>query len=211
MTGSNYEIATEIKSKKEINSITYMGNLSCHRDESIYDVGMALEQINKTSEKKHYLDIYANLNSELKRKFEGINSIRLHDFVSGSEFRRIFLNAELFLHVEDFSEESIDRVKHSVSTKIADILASGIPLLAYGPDNIASMNHLKNNKCAICVNHKKDLKNMLEWVFREQKIRDAVAGRGLMAARQYHNSYHDSKKLYKFIEYTCNKTITRQG
>lgn len=211
MTGSNYEIATEIKSKKEINSITYMGNLSCNRDVSIYDVGATLDQLNKTSEKKYYLDIYANLSSELKRKFSSINSIRLHDFVSGNEFRRVFVNAELFLHVEDFSEESIDRVKHSVSTKIADVLASGIPLFAYGPENVASMNHLRKNRCAICVTHKKDLKSTLERVFCEQEIRDAVAKQGLVIARQYHNSHHDSKKLYRFIERICNKMIIKQG
>ena len=210
MTGSNYEIATEIKSKKEINSITYMGNLSCNRDVSIYDVGATLDQLNKTSEKKYYLDIYANLSSELKRKFSSINSIRLHDFVSGNEFRRVFVNAELFLHVEDFSEESIDRVKHSVSTKIADILASGIPLFAYGPDNVASMTHLRKNKCAICVTHKKALKSTLEKAFHEQKIRDTVAERGLVTAREFHNSYYDSKRLYKFIEYIYNKTVAKQ-
>ena len=157
MTGSNHNISSDIYSKKKITTMTYMGNLSCNRDNALCDIGIALDEINNSRNTAYRLDVYTHLSEAMKQKFADINSVRLYDFVSGSDFEKVFWNVDLFLHVEDFSEESIDRVKHSVSTKIADILASGIPLFAYGPENIASMAHLKRNECAICVTEKDEL------------------------------------------------------
>lgn len=200
MTGANHKIETLIHSKKRVTSMTYMGNLSCNRDKSIYEVGKVLDEINSSQNTQYCLNIYTTLNDELIKKFKNIKSIKLHNFVSGEEFIKVFWKTELFLHVEDFNPESIDRVKHSVSTKIADILSSGIPLVAFGPSNVASMAHLLRNQCAMCVTNKDDLRTELEKIFLDSKMRDDVAKRGLITARRYHNAEVDSQKLHSFIE-----------
>ena len=50
--------------------------------------------------------------------------------------------------MEAFDKENRDRVRYSVSTKIIESLASGRPLLAYGPEDVASMAYLRRNDCA---------------------------------------------------------------
>lgn len=208
MTGTNHKIADNIHFYKEINRLTYMGNLSCNRDNSIYDIGVVLDQINQERKTDFFLDIYTTLTFEIEKRFENISSIKLHDFVSGEEFKNVFWNAQFFLHIEDFGEDSIDRVKHSVSTKIADILASGIPLFAYGPSNIASITHLLNTNSAICVTSRNDLKQQLENALFDSEMRALVARNGLLAAHTYHDACINSKRLYNQLEEMSNENIT---
>ena len=134
--------------------------------------------------------------------FDGIASIRFCGYVSGKEFERVFREAEMLLHVEAFDEDSIDMVKHSVSTKIADSLASGIPLFAYGPAQVASMEHLIKHDCAITALSKDELKTRLMEAFENPALCRKKAENGLSVAGEYHDSSKNSKKLYEII--TCS-------
>ena len=200
MTGANRSISTFTRVKEDIDSITFMGNLSCHRDRAVYDIGQALDEINRERKTEYRLNIYTNITDSMQEQFKGIDSIKLHGFISGEQFNNVFWNSDMFLHVEDFDENSVDRVKHSVSTKIADIMARGIPLFAYGPSTVASMEHLIRNKCAICVVEKVCLKEALIKAFSDKEERENVAFNGIKVAKQYHNSYDNSVRFHQFLE-----------
>ena len=110
------------------------------------------------------------------------------------------MGAQLLLHVEAFDPESMDMVKHSVSTKIADSLASGIPLLAYGPADIASMKHLLRNECAITATTPQALRGMLQTAFEDGTARVKAVQKALLTAAEYHRSEENSRKLRKVFE-----------
>ena len=97
-------------------------------------------------------------------------------------------------------EKSIDRVRHSVSTKIADSLGSGIPLFAYAPETVASMGHLIRNECAITVKSKDELRSGLITVFTDADGREKAAKNGIKTAKMYHDSEKISKELKKMFE-----------
>lgn len=200
MTGANGIISKGVFVCDIVNNLVYMGNISCNREKSLCDIGLTLDEINQENGTHYQLTIYTGLTNEIEEFFEGIKSVELHDFVSGDEFTKVFKSTEMFLHTEDFQFESIDRVKHSVSTKIADILASGIPLFAYGPNEIASMEHLKRNDAAICVSEKKQLKKMIQRAFNDKAFRETKAQNGLHTAGIYHNSKENSICMYRFFE-----------
>ena len=200
MTGTNHSISNKVHVKFPVSAITFMGNLACNRDNSAYDIGKALDQINDERGTDYKLIIYTGVSDTIKERFKDIKSIELHDFISGKEFENIFWNVDMFLHIEDFHEDSIDRVKHSVSTKIADIMASGIPLFAYGPEVVASMGHLIRNNCAVCAVDKGELREMLLSGLSDEKMMEKVAYNGLKVAQYYHNSSHNSIKLIHFLE-----------
>ena len=81
----------------------------------------------------------------------------------------------------------MDFTKHSVSTKIADSLASGIPLIAYGPAEISSMAHLIRHECAVTAVSQEALRDMLERALREPKVREHVVQKALQVASEYHD------------------------
>ena len=200
MTGTNYPISEVCVANKEPHSITYMGNIGLKRYVSLIDIGQALDEINNELGTDYSLNIYTSSNDPtIVAEFEKINSISLCGYVSGDEFNRVFHSSSLLLHVEDFSAESIDRVKHSVSTKIADSLGSGIPLIAYGPDCVSSMKHLIRNNCAITIKRKDDLRRLLWQTFKQYNFRKEIVQNALCVANKYHTSETNSLQLYEIL------------
>ncbi len=200
MTGSNYPIAERVRVTDHPSVITYMGNIRCDRYYALAELGNALDEINSEKGTNFRLHIYtAEKDEDILSKFENISSIALFGFVSGKEFDEVFHSAEVLLHTEAFHSKSIDWVKHSVSTKIADSLGSGIPLLAYGPAEVASVAHLIRNNCAFVITNQNTLKEQLLEFFSDKQQREAYARNGLDAAQKYHNSDETGKLFYRMM------------
>ena len=137
--------------------------------------------------------------------FEGIKSIFLCGYVGGAEFDEVFHSSELLLHTESFNEKSMDFVKHSVSTKIADSMGSGIPIVAYGPENVSSMKHLIRNDCVIIIRNEKELEEKLLCAFEDAELRKKAVQKALKTAAVCHVSKVNSSCLYGIIEKAIDK------
>lgn len=201
MTGSSFPISSKPQQNSEINELTYMGNISCNRYISLCEIGDALDEINKNYNKKYYLNIYClEKDPSILNQLSKRNSIKLNGFVIGEAFYQVFSSAQCLLHVEAFDENSIDLVKNSISTKIADSLGSGKLLIAYGPSNIASMKHLIRNKSAFIIEDKHELKQKLLQVFSlSQEDQLTTIKNALATAKKYHQSKNNGVVLYKLI------------
>ena len=207
MTGSNFPIAGASSVADNIQCITYMGNIRCNRVLSLCEIGRKLDSINSTRQTDYKLKIYSvEANPEILSPLDGIKSIKLMGYVSGEEFNRVFHGAEALLHVEAFDEASIDLVKHSVSTKIADSLGSGIPLLAYGPRGIASMEHLLRNECAFCITDTESLEEKLLDFFTNAPLRKILAEKALKTANAFHNQEVQSQLLREQIIFVIKES-----
>lgn len=200
MTGTNYSIAEKERDIEEINSITYLGNLAYRRDESIIEIGEVLDKIKQDCNISCTLKLYTgSIDEQTREAIKNIKSIKYCGYVTGEEFLKAFYEAQLLLHVEAFDKECIDRVKNSISTKIADSLGSGIPLLAYGPENIASISYLKKNECAFVIDHKDYLEESLKQVLLNGKKQNQIVKNALKIAKENHQSDINSKRLYSYI------------
>lgn len=196
LTGAAFEAALEPRLAENPRIISYFGNIRCNRYISLGQIGKTLDEINRECNTDYALHIYtAEKDPEILASLERYQSIRLCGFVTGDAFVQALCSAQLLLHVEAFDEASIDFVKHSVSTKIADSLASGVPLLAYGPANISSMQHLLRHDCAIAATSPEELREMLLRALTDGETRRRVAERAILAAGKYHNSEKNSEKL----------------
>ena len=201
MTGSNYEIREMPAKKENICAITYMGNIRCNRYISLVQIGKALDKFNAEYNTNFYLDIYtAEQDEEILKTLSEISSIRLCGFVSGKEFDEKLHNADILLHTEAFDANSIDLVKHSISTKIADSLGSGICLFAYGPSSVASMQYLMKNKCAIVCTDEKCLKDTLSKIFFDNELRKTTVEEALKIAKSNHDTAVVGDRVYKIFE-----------
>lgn len=188
MTGANYPIATEPKDIEKIEKITYLGNIRLNRYFSIAEVGKVIDEINIEKGTSYRLDIYSSeKDKNILATFDDIKSINFCGFVSGKDFDKVFYDSQALMHVEAFDEDSIDRVKHSVSTKIADSLSSGICLFAYGPSQVASIQYLQDNNCAIVCTAQDKLKENLLWLFSSNYDRQKIVQNALNVAKQNHD------------------------
>ena len=200
MTGAGIPVSECPKGAEQPKEICYFGNIRCNRYLSLCEIGRELDEINRELGESYKLKIYTfEKDREILGSFEGIASVELCGAVTGKDFEKAFNASQLLLHVEAFDEKSIDFVQHSVSTKIADSLASGIPLLAYGPECISSMRHLLRHECAITATGKQELRSMLMQAFSDQAARRRVAENGLRTAREYHDRDRNGEKLRGMI------------
>lgn len=200
MTGSGWPVAERPFVLEKPREISYFGNIRCNRYTVLSEIGRELDAINREYGKNYQLKIYtAEKNEQILAAFDGIESVALCGFVTGKEYERVFRSAQLLLHVEAFDEESMDFTKHSISTKIADSLACGIPLLAYGPAGISSMKHLQRNECAVMAASSEELRTMLLTAFEEDTARRRAAENGLKTARVYHDSRIAGRKMREIM------------
>lgn len=199
MTGATREPA-EPRLTESPTTISYFGNIRCNRFVSLGQIGRQLDVINREQGTQYTLKIYtAEKDPEILDSLRQYTSIQLCGFVTGEAFDAAMAEAEMLLHVEAFDEASMDFVQHSVSTKIADSLASGIPLLAYGPGSISSMEHLLRHDCALTAVSEAELRSMLETAFRDGAAREKVVRNGLDVAARCHDSKRNSHELRQIL------------
>ena len=200
MTGAD-EFTNERKTTDNPLVLSYFGNLRCNRYVSLSHIGQAIDKLNETDGKKRVLKIYsAEKDKDIIKTLSEIKSVELCGFVTGENFRKAIGEADVLLHTEAFDKENRSLVKHSVSTKIADSLKSGIPLLAYGPAEISSMKHLIKNNCAAVATEKEQLQRVIRKALEDESFRKSCVKKALETAEKYHNKKKNSRMIYKTVE-----------
>lgn len=196
MTGVSLNHNNIPDSANIVQRISYFGNLSAGRHISLADIGRVLDEFNSIHNTNVILQIYTpETSQDFLKVFEDISSVKICGFVSGKAFEDAFFASDVLIHTESFGKEESDTVKYSVSTKIADSLASGIPLLAYGPSYISSMQHLIRNKCALVATSQAELRQRLEDIILDCEKKSGIVEQAQKIAAQYHNKQKNSAKL----------------
>ena len=136
-------------------------------------------------------------NAELLERLAACPAIRMHGFVTGKAYQAAFDGADAFVHVEAFDEENRDRVRYSVSTKIIESLASGRPLLAYGPEDVASMAYLRRNDCAALASSMQELPAVTKAVLTQEPYRWQLVERAAAVSRR---EADNSARLHALLE-----------
>lgn len=190
MTGSSIDRGV-IESSKDSKEISYIGNVALNRWKSLIDISMAINDINKKLNSNYELTYYGNECNELKH----VEGIRYGGRLDANQVYKKIASSCLLIHTETFEEDYRDRLRYSVSTKIADCLASGTPLLAYGPGDIASMQHLARNKCAFVVTDTSSLSDVLIDALTNQSKREEITKNAICTATARHNMLAGSEKL----------------
>lgn len=166
--------------------VAYLGNLGLNRHRQLVRLGRAIKELNMENAPKA-IDVYSSEpREEILRELTPENGIVFHGSVSAGEVRRIIGESMAVIHTESFEEDMKERVRYSVSTKIADSLASGTCLLAYGPDDVASVEYVKKNHAAFVITEKDDLKEQLRRFLGDEELRNQIEANALALAGQNH-------------------------
>ncbi len=175
------------------NSIAYLGNLGYKRYESLVEIGRTLQALN-LPQVPRFVDVYTTEpRMEILQHLSEANGIRLHKAVPFEEVKTIMSQSLALIHTESFEEGPRRSVTYSVSTKIADSLASGTCILAYGPADIASIEYLNNHNAAFVATSNEELQTKLIELFTNQEARKAVRSNALRLAQENHDSLHNTK------------------
>ncbi len=200
MTGTNFPPADSPRVSESVNVLRYFGKVSLNRYQSLADIGEVLDRINDEQGSNYALEIYCGaVSPQEEQVLSERKCIRTFDFISGQQFQDTFFSSDVLVHIEAFDKDSIERVRHSVSTKIADSMACGIPLLAYGPKEIASMGHLLRNESAFTATDKTELEHTVRELLVNYQLRLETAQRALQTASRYHIPEKSSNRIREIL------------
>lgn len=201
-TGSSIGVSEKTKDILSINNISFLGNVRCNRYLPLADIGRCIDCINEKNKTNITLSIYTGeKNKEILDSFNSIKCIKLKGFVTGDAFLTALYDSDVLIHTESFGSVMKDIVKNSISTKIADSLASGIPVLAYGPEGLASIDYLKANNVAFCITKEEELMDGLSKLVDSSNLSiiNSLSQNALKLARKNHDSGKNSEEIKEII------------
>ena len=92
---------------------------------------------------------------------------------------------DVLVHVESFDAYCKAKTSLSISTKIPEYLSSKRLILAIGPDDIASMEYLKN--VAYCINSENVITQGLIEIMQDEYLRDQLIDNAINLYNTKHN------------------------
>lgn len=179
------------KVKAEYNNplqFVFTGNIGTNRWKSLAIIADALKEINANGIKAE-MKIYTGTpcTTEMEKALNIKGSSQIMGFVSSSEIPRIQSEADVLIHVESSDLQSRLSVRQSFSTKIVDYLKMARPILAVGPKEVASIEHLVRNDCAIVADNKDELIGKLNEVLSDENKLTEIALKGYECGKKHHN------------------------
>lgn len=185
--------------KKEYNKplqLVFTGNIGTNRWKSLAIIADSLKEINKNGVKAE-MKIYTGtpMTEEMKNALNIEGCSQVMGFVSSSEIPTIQSEADILIHVEASDLISKLTVRQSFSTKIVDYLKIARPILAVGPKDVASIEHLIRNDCAIVADNKDELIEKLNEVINDNNKLTEIALKGYECGKKHHNKADYNKML----------------
>lgn len=190
LNGETVYLTSEIERRdfKEIEAkhlkVTYCGNIRLGRNTSLNDIATALGEINPD----YILDIYSNENDKSFYKiFKENPNVRFNGEVPYSEVQRVMKESDILPIVEGFKKEEVSITKYSLSTKVADSLATGANVLAYGSMECGAIDYMKNIDCGPVCSSKNELKSALEKIINDVEYQKRNYLRAKEITERHHN------------------------
>lgn len=143
-------------------NVYFSGGLHGGRINSIIMVANLFKRINdRNQNKKLILTVftdkpnYASFGGKINECASIVNYVPHDEMISNLR------KADLLLHVESFDEYNKRYFRLSMSTKIPEYMAAGIPIICFGPNEICTVKFLKDNKCGITAENESELEQVL--------------------------------------------------
>jgi len=180
--------------------ISYLGNLGLGRAEQLATMGRAVRRHNG------WIDVYSHeRNPEYLRNLTEENGVRFHGAVGAEEVLKIMASSKAVIHTESFDPKFQDITRYSVSTKIADSLMNGPCIIAYGPEGIASIDYLKENRAAYVISDSGDLETGLHRILSDDGLREEIVSNARVLAEKNHHPRNNPANVCKWLEEVCEE------
>jgi len=179
--------------------LVYLGQVIYGRIYSLISLSKVLQAINKDKVKAQ-LFVYTNnaISDELKKQLLAGNSTFLVPPVPYNEVANVIHDADIVVFVESFERKYKNVARLSFSTKLCDYLSSGRAILAVGPEDIAPMNYLKDNKAAFVCISCEEIAPTLETATNNPDLVQQMATQSYACAKRN----HDIKDIHRLVEST---------
>lgn len=187
-------------------NVAYFGNLGFKRYEQIAAIGRAIKKAAVPG--TDHLDVYSGEQNPVHlADLTQENGVHFHGAIPAEEVLSEMAKCMAVVHTESFDQHNRELTRYSVSTKIAESLLYGPCLIAYGPDDVASIDYLKKNKAAYVITKPEDLESGLKQILSDEKLREEIVTRARALAAQNHDEAVNSRKVREWLQMAIDGTM----
>ncbi|MGC4810852.1 glycosyl transferase family 1 [Micromonospora sp. DT228] len=192
--------------------VVYVGGLHLDRWRSLRRVGEAVVRLVAQGTPAR-LTVHAPA-TDLARyagAFTGLPAVRLGRSLASAEVAGALRRADVLVHVESFAAEHRRYTRYSLSTKIPQYLASGRPILGFGPTELASMAHLAAADAGAVVGDDDPaaLVGALTPLCADAGLRARLGSRGLAYAVRHHRADQVAARFAEVLREAATRPTNR--
>lgn len=164
--------------------VSYCGNIRLGRNFSLNDIGEALGKIDS----RYILDVYSNENDEsYYRIFDKNPNVKYHGEILYSEVQDVMSRSDILVIVEGFSKRDVEVTRYSLSTKVADSLATGGNILTYGSAECGAVEYMKSIACGPVCTSKQELEESIRYMISNHEYQKINYEKAKLITEQNHN------------------------
>ena len=129
--------------------IRYMGGVAQDMNyQSVLDFAAAASSVSMRMPLRFEIYTMPWYRDRISAALAGLPGTQVMDLVPDDKYIQTLCNADALLLTYNFDPASIRYVGFSLANKMPECLASGAPLIAYGPISIATIRYLRHAACA---------------------------------------------------------------
>ena len=147
--------------------IRYFGNIRLGRNQSLLELGKVLGRVNSN----YRLEVYSNETDQ--KQYQMLVDEPAVDFMGSVPYKTVLdktLESDVLVVVEGFDKRDVDITRYSLSTKVADALASGVMVVGYGSSECGAIEYLAETGCCCVANSAVDLQGKIERLFGDVEL-----------------------------------------
>lgn len=149
---------------RENPKIVYCGNIRLGRNESLAEIAKALAKVNP----KYRLTVFSNEQEEkFYRELKACDNVDYRGSVPYAQVQQEIAQSDITVVAEGFKPKDVDISRYSLSTKVADSLASGSFVLAYGSLECGAIEYMKQIDCGLTCTAYGELEEKLPAIFED--------------------------------------------
>lgn len=190
--------------------VSYMGGLSLNRYLALKEIGQVLLKL--VPDGSVLLDVYSSeRNPEILKHMTQENGICFKGQISFEKVQQTIQNSDIVVMAETCDPEILERIRYSLSTKVAECLGSGRCLLAYGPAEAGSIGYLLEHNAGCVATTHQELETQLKKILFAPEVRKAYADGQKVLAMKHHTQQRNHEILFRALKTAATKNGEKRG
>lgn len=192
--------------REERAGISYVGNLGIDRITPLVGLGRALKAAQLPGFET--IRVYSGERSPATlAQISEENGLTFCGRLTEQEVERVLGASKFLLLVESFDRSAVRRTKYSLSTKVAESLRSGACIIAYGPDEIASIEYLAQHRAACVLKSAQELPGAIRRLCAAPDAYAAYTRCAQSLAERFHSAETNEKRMETILAAAATSTI----
>lgn len=209
MNSINIEFWQNVKYEEHDHFVfAYAGGMHLGRFDTLLGIGNKLHELNQIENKNYKLVIYTDMDSKYVHSLSEteLKEVEIRGKVKHDDLKKVYREADVLILAEGLKEDKITNLfaKYSISTKTAEYLVSGKPILYVGDSSRALPRYLERNDAAVVVTQLGGLQDGIEMLTKRS---ESLCQNAFLLAKKNHDKNKVNAILQNAINISKGKCI----